>query len=256
METIVNPSDAAKLLKDELDLRKKRNPQYSLRAFSRHLGISPSQLSQLISGKRNFSTDILMKVSEKLHLSPEEERQLILQNTLSKTHITLEETEKRELQEDEFKLIADWYHFAILSLCKIRNAKADPFWIADRLGITHLDARGALERLLRLDLIEPGPHLKRKINPLHVKSDIPSRAIQAYHHKVLDMAQEKLKSVAVDRRDFSAMTFAADPEKLAAARKIIERQQDELVSFLQTPNAKTVYMISCQLFPLERTPHE
>jgi uncharacterized protein (TIGR02147 family) len=159
---------------------------------------------------------------------------------------------KRALQEDEFRLVSEWYHFAILSLGKIRGAKADPFWISDRLGITPTEAKEALSRLRRLDILEEGTSLKQKSAPLNVVSESPSRAIQAYHQQILNLAQDKLSKVPVEKRDYSAITFPADSTKIAEARKMVERFQDRLAEFLYTPNAKEVFVLACQLFSLER----
>ncbi|HEX7672539.1 MAG TPA: helix-turn-helix domain-containing protein, partial [Bdellovibrio sp.] len=113
-------NDAIRLLKDELAKRKQRNAGYSLRAFAQSLKISPAQLSQLISGKRNFTSKTLQQISKSLHLSPEEENNLHRQVLIpAKAHA--EQKDKRQLQEDEFKVIAEWYHFAILSLSKVRG---------------------------------------------------------------------------------------------------------------------------------------
>lgn len=243
---------ASVLLKKELEQRKQKNPRYSLRSFAKNLGMSPAQLSQLISGKRKFSPDSLRQVSEHLRLSPEQATTLF-SRTLLPVHIASpEEHSRKRLAEDEFRTIADWYHFAILCLAKIRGAKADPFWIADRLGITPTEARDALSRLVRLDIIEDGKVLKSKTPPLNVVSDVPSPAIQSYHHKILNLAQEKLRDTPPSRRDFSAITLATTPDKLPEVRKMIEEFQDRLAAFAEPGNAQEVFVFSCQFFSLER----
>lgn len=253
METETNKtSDAIKLLKGELAQRKERNSGYSLRAFAQNLGMSPAQLSQLMSGKRNFTVDVLNQISKSLHLSPDEERSLLTKTLLDRSTTQTADIKKRALQEDEFRLISDWYHFAILSLGKVRGAKADPFWISDRLGITPAEAKEALARLRRLEILEEGTSLKQKSAPLNVISETPSRAIQAYHWQILNLAQEKLVSAPLDKRDYSAITFPADPTKIVEARKMVETFQDRLAEFLFTPNTKEVFVFACQLFSLER----
>ncbi|MGZ3797873.1 MAG: TIGR02147 family protein [Pseudobdellovibrionaceae bacterium] len=246
------PMDATNLLKEELETRKKRNPQYSLRAFAQSLSLSPAQLSQLISGKRNYTAPVLAQIAKNLNLSPDQERHL-LTSTLLPSREARHQVEKRQLDEDQFRMISEWYHFAILSLGKIRGAKADPFWISDRLGISVSEAREALSRLKRLEIIEDSKMLKQKSATLNISRETPSRAIQAYHQKILSLAFEKLNTVLLEKRDFSAMTFAADAKKIPQARKMIEDFQDQLADFLQTPNAKEVFVIACQLFSLERT---
>ncbi len=251
MDEMKNPNNPAAFLAEELETRKKRNPGYSLRAFAKSLDMSPAQVSQLLNGKRNFTPAMLSKLSEALRLSPKEERELITQAALAKSSIESVAIKKHKIKEDEFQLIAQWYHFAILSLSKIKNAKADSYWISHRLGITVNEAREALARMTRMGVLAEGKELKQIVEPISVVSETPSRAIQQYHRRILHLAADKIESVPVEKRDYSAMTMAADPTKIDQARKIIEKFQDEMADVLQNKNAKEVYVISCQLFPLE-----
>ena len=52
-----------------------------------------------------------------------------------------------------FKIIGDWYHCAILELTYLSDFKAEPNWIAKKLGIGYLEAKLALERLISLGLL-------------------------------------------------------------------------------------------------------
>src|SRR5262245_40700147 len=65
------------LLQQELARRCAKNPGYSLRAFSRALGLSPTVLSLVLSGKRPLSKKAVAKVVEVLGLGPEEKAELI-----------------------------------------------------------------------------------------------------------------------------------------------------------------------------------
>lgn len=253
METELSVQNyASALLKKELDQRKQKNPRYSLRSFAKNLGMSPAQLSQLISGKRRFSTESLRQVSEHLRLSPEQ-ASVLFSRTLLPAHISNPDEQRRKLlAEDEFRTIADWYHFAILSLGKIRGAKADPFWIADRLGITPTEAREALARLVRLGILEDGKILKQIAPPLNIVSEIPSAAIQSYHHRVLNLAQEKLRDTPPARRDFSTITLATEASKIPEIRNMIEEFQDRLAAFAEPGNSQEVFIFACQFFSLER----
>jgi hypothetical protein len=44
-------------LKEELELRRKKNPRYSLRAMARDLGVSPSCLSRTLNGKTKMNSE-------------------------------------------------------------------------------------------------------------------------------------------------------------------------------------------------------
>jgi uncharacterized protein (TIGR02147 family) len=216
------------------------------------LGLSPAQVSQLLNGKRNFTPAMLSKMSEALRLSPKEERELITQAALAKSSVEISATKKHLIKEDEFQLVAQWHHSAIISLSKLKSAKHDPCWISQRLGISVNDAREALARMIRMGVLAEGKELKQIADLVNVVSETPPRAVQQYHRRILHLAAEKVESVPLTRREYSAMTIAVDPSKIEHARKIIEKFQGELAHVMQNKNSrKEAYVISCQLFPLE-----
>ena len=54
------------ILKDELLRRIRQNPRYSLRAFARDLRLSPSRLSEVLSGKQGLSRQAAKAITERL----------------------------------------------------------------------------------------------------------------------------------------------------------------------------------------------
>src|SRR5947209_3880038 len=62
------------LLQRSLQLRKKRNPRYSLRAFSHFLGLDPAALSRILAGKQDLSLRAACKVVQALKLSDKEKQ--------------------------------------------------------------------------------------------------------------------------------------------------------------------------------------
>jgi transcriptional regulator with XRE-family HTH domain len=55
-------------LKEHLSRRMGMNPRYSLRAFAKALGLEPSKLSEVLSGKKGLSADRAELVCERLRL--------------------------------------------------------------------------------------------------------------------------------------------------------------------------------------------
>ena len=106
-------------LKAELKRRQERNPCFSLRSFAKWLNISPAQLSQMMSGKRTVTGKTLGKVSERLGLSPVERLQFM--QASFPDFVENGAAESIALSEDQFRLISDWYHLAILSLTELRR---------------------------------------------------------------------------------------------------------------------------------------
>ncbi|MBX2987952.1 MAG: TIGR02147 family protein [Bdellovibrionaceae bacterium] len=251
-------TDLRERLRDELKSRQKSNQAYSLRAFAQSLQLSPAQLSQIISGKRNVTPKVFDQIARRLNFSPFERRRLF-EGTVARDRQAGEEKRSFQLREDQFRLISDWHHFAILSLAKLKGAKNDPAWVAKRLNIKFYEAKEALLRLQRLDILDSGPCLSQKTDPLRIASGVPSEAIRKYHRQILALAEEKITETPLEARDFSAMTMAIDPKNIPLAKKAIESFQEEMVSLLEKGNCQAVYTFSCQLFPVtealdERTP--
>lgn len=242
---------SGQFLKQMLEERQKRNPNFSLRAFARHLGMSPAQLSQLISGKRPLTQKAAHKISERLDLSPME-RLEFMRTTLPDWLEPARKTDERFLTEDEFRAIADWHHFAILSLTKTANAKADPRWIAQRLGIGVNEAREGVDRLVRLGLVETKPKFRQVSQPLNVKSEDMSAAIRQYHRQNLKLAEEKIETVDMKLRDLQSITVATSPAKIAKVKALVDEFLGRLDGLMEMKNATEVYTVAVQVFPVTK----
>src|ERR1035437_9369773 len=69
--------DPAEFLTLELRKRVDHNPRYSLRMFARTLALSPGELSEILSRKRELSLKAANKISKALALSPLDSDRLI-----------------------------------------------------------------------------------------------------------------------------------------------------------------------------------
>jgi len=241
-----------KLLIGELASRKARNRSYSMRAFARDLGIGSTSLSDVLAQKRNLSTKNVEKVVEKLALSPKE-KDLLVSEINGRVRKGEKEKEHLELQEDAFRLIADWYYLAILNLAKLPDHQANPDWIANRLGIKTTEANLALERLSRMNLLLiEGNKLRRIKHPLKTSEGTPSFAIKKHHRDKLHLAEESLINDDVSLRNFQSLTLALDPENLPEAQAILTRAVKKIGKLLDGKNPKEVYSINFHVFPLTK----
>jgi uncharacterized protein (TIGR02147 family) len=240
------------LLIQELQFRKSRNTSYSLRAFARDLGVSPTALSDFLNGKRQLSKTNLLKISESLNFSPLQKEKLLFQKSKSKGSEKAD-AERLILAEDTFRVIADWYYLAILNLAKLKNNHGTPEWIAQRLAITTGDARVALDRLSRLGFIKiKRGKLHRTTQALGTLRDIPSLAIRKHHTDNLSLASEALHHVPVELREFSSTTMAISVSQLAKAKDLLMKSKHKVASVLEKGDADAVYVLSFQLFPLTK----
>ena len=233
---------------------KTRNASYSLRAFARKLKMAPSALSEILRGKRAISKANAEKILTELYVAPIEREKLLepFLNCRKNSGVHPRSQTAIQLEMDQYRAIADWYHFAILSLAETQGFKSDSEWIATRLRLSVKVVDEAIERLTRLELLrrdELGTLFPTGIS-YSTPDGIAERSLRRGHDNNLEHARLSLERDSVADRDFTAMTMAIDPSKLPEAKKRIRRFQNELCAFLESDRKSEVYKICLQLFPL------
>src|SRR5437868_10916749 len=68
----ISTNDFRTFLEQELTRRSSANPNYSLRAFARDLGVDSSFLSKLLNGKRSMTARTIYTLAPRLALSEEQ----------------------------------------------------------------------------------------------------------------------------------------------------------------------------------------
>jgi uncharacterized protein (TIGR02147 family) len=242
------------LLKKEFEMRQKRNTHYSLRAFARDLGVGLGSLSETLNGKRELSKKNFEKAIDKMLLSVEQKD--ILRNHTFKNKTSAESplrTPPILIDENTFKLIADWHYLAILNLAKIKSNSSKPKWVAERLGISEEMAQEALKRLKKIGLLDiKAGKLIRSSRPLTTTRDIPSMALRLHHLGNLKLAEIALFEEPVERRDFGSITMPVNPEKLAKAKELLLKTRVKIGDLLDSGETSEIYTLSFQLFPLTK----
>ncbi len=244
-----------KILRGEMDRAKGRNPSFSLRAFAKRLGLQPSALSEIMNGKRMVSKKMANKVLERLCVPPNERAALLSGLDRNGKMSDPETAELIQVNMDHYYMIADWYHFAILSLSETPHFRGEPQWIADHLNITAGEAKQALIRLERLGLLERNKKNQLTWSGVHftTTTDIANLSLRKSHYQNLELAKDSLDKDDVEERDFSSMTMAIDPKKIPEAKKRIREFRRSLSAFLENGEKTQVYRICLQLFPLSRS---
>lgn len=246
---LIQAKSGRDFLREELARRMGANARYSLRAFAKHLGLSPGELSEVLSGKRNLSARSVARISKALGLSGPESRHLLY---IAQEGGGAPELSTALLDEDSFRLVSDWYCFAILSLADCRDFKGEPDWIAAKLGISRTEVDVALDRLARLKLMErKGKRLVATDAVATSPQGVPSEAVKSYHRQILAKATRALDEQGIAEREFGGACFAIDPAKLPALKREIAAFWKELISrYSQAKNQTEVYQLELALFRL------
>jgi uncharacterized protein (TIGR02147 family) len=232
-----------------------KNPSFSLRAFARRLDLNSGALSAFLNGKRRVSRKMAARIADSLGLDPQERSEVLARFATKPSLEKIEQAQPLQylqLTADQFRIIAKWHHFAILSLIRTRGFKSHPKWIAGRLGITLPQAQEALSRLARLGFIsvDENGRIQRTKSKYRTTDDVVSLSLRQGHAENLELAKESLLRDSIEQRDFTAATMAIDPKKLPEAKERIRKFQDDLADFLESGEQTEVYKICVQLFPL------
>lgn len=253
------------ILQEEFERRTKRNPRFSLRAFARLLEFPPSGLSDLFNGKRGLSpasaerivkalgfTKVESEYFVSLVVSREARSDVKRRAAQVKLKQILKLKRPARLQADDLSIIAKWYHLAILELTYLEDFKADPAWIAKRLGLSVFEAKQAVERLVRKKLlISVDDKLCDAHERLSTPDGVPSQVIRDFHRQILTKAAAALDEQRVEARNFSNNIFSINAEDLPRAKELINQFRTEFAKEMGKGSKKNkVYNLSIQCFEL------
>lgn len=245
--------DFRKFLQSELLHRCQKNPHYSLRAFAKTLNIDHSTLSQILRGKRPISEKMLISLATFLSLGP-----LEIDHFKRNLKSSSSEHQIRDLSIDSFMIISEWYHDAILELMRIDGFRNDSKWIAKQLGITVSQVNIAVERLLRLELIEVNEagewnsHADR--TEIGIDTQFTNSALRKYQKQILAMGIEALENISRESRHNISSTVAIDIADLPKAKKLMNEFRRKFSRFLQRETVKPnqIYQLGICFYPLTR----
>ncbi len=256
-------------LNQTLREKKQRNTRYSLNSLARSMDVSSSYLSRIIHRQRHPSTVFISKLSRSLQLTPEETVHILklaeLDETTGKTRkILLREVlqnqrkKVRVIQDDQFKTIADWYHFAILSLAQTRQFKDNPAWISKRLGISEEQASSALKRLYEQKLMIKSGNQFRVVEggDIQTNHDMISLAVQENHKQHLRLAEKALENIPIELREFANTSIPMNLSDTKLAKKKIRQFLDRFIRDMEKSPGHEVFQFNLQFYMLSQVDKE
>ena len=235
----------------------KKNPMFSLRAFARLVDISPAVLSRVLSGKRKLTFNMAVRIADGLALGPIERETLysFYISGISSDEDSLKNKTEKELSIDCFNAMKEWYHYGIIQLLYLEAFKDDPKWIAKMLSITELEAKLAVERLIRLEILDRDSDGRpyRTATHLSTTTDIASSGIRHFQKQILEKAISSLESDDVSERDITSITIAINEDQIPEAKVEIKKFRLKMSEFLATGEKTRVYNLGIHLIPLSKS---
>ena len=247
------------LLDKEFSKQLNANPKFTLRAFARYLEVSPATLSRVLSRQIKVTPKVFEVIATKLDISELQYKYLMdgLKVNKNLENIrTVEHLELNHIKMETFNLIADWYHYAILHMCSLKDFSKDPEWIAKRLGIEDVELiRTAIERLIEFKMlgIDKNQNLY-KTSQFNVVLDynVSSIAMRERQKQILKLSAEKIDSIPLNSRDHSTITIPLDEDLMPEIKERIKKFRRSLGNFIvkNNLNAQEVYELQISFFPL------
>lgn len=249
MENAVLNNKAIVLLLRKFEESKQKNARWSQRAYAAKIGLSSGALSEILQGKRPLSPQLKKKISSKLQLSPMEESEFFEEDLPN--HLKTHRLEYFKLTTDQFHLISDWWHYAILNLMNTKGFKPSNVWISERLGLSTNTIEEAWERLMRLNLIKKdGKKFIRTFNRLETSDELLNLSVQKSHIQDLELIEKSITQVKPEFRDHTSMTVVVNKKSIAKAKELIRLFQDRFSEETEVNDGDEVYKLSVSFFPL------
>lgn len=239
------------ILNKELIRRKAKNGSYSLRSFSRDLGLDASNLSKILKYQAHLGPSLRQRIGQQLGFENEEIQALLKPNTYEKT--TDEHYQNHSL--DVFKIVAEWQHYALLEYFKLKKASTNSAVIAKHFGLTKKEIEESLKRLIDVGLLQKSNHGYRPTedSSSSILNVATSSAHKQQQTQILEGAIHALKEVPIEERSQSSMTVAIDSKKLSEAKELIKTFRRDLGRLLsKSKELDSVYQISISLYPVTK----
>lgn len=245
-----------------------RKPGLSLRKFAFTIGISPSNLSDVLKGRCGLSSENAIKIASNLKLSSIEQKRFLdlvasrharsrVERDAAKKRIAKQEARplKDDAEGSEIHSISKWYYMAALELVTLTKGQLTPDDLSKRLSISADEAAAALETLQKLGLISraKGRYIRTK-NHLVVQSAVPSLIVRKYHEQILLRARDALFTKPMPERKLSSTVFTFDSKRRDEVIEFLEEVDDELYRRFETDeSADSVQCFSYQFFRLDNS---
>ena len=245
-------SDLRLYLQQELLRRCRFNPSYSLRAMARSIGLNHSTLSQIIRGKRPLTVKAIAKICQGLGLSPQETEKFSLALS-SVEQQGPAQSSGSQLGLDAFHVLGQWYHLAMLELVRLPSFQPDARWIARRLSVSINEINAAIERLVRLEMIEV-----LEDGTWKVISDTLLAQGQEYQEvskkkrlkQLFELALKFLENNESTASVMESMPLAFSQDKFEEVKALVHDFQEKIKNLSTQSTPDSLYILTMGLFPL------
>lgn len=255
-----------------LELRQEFEPSFSVRKWSKDMGMSSHSLLNLqLQGKRKVRLQHVERFTHTMGLTEVESRYLQGITLLEKAkndqekqiHLLslnkmIPKTHLKTKKYNQFSILSDWIHMAIMSLTEITDIKLTEQEIKNYLShkVSTAEITAAITRLLEEGLLKDnGKYLEATYQSVSTTNDISDSGIKEYHRQASDLAKDAIDEVELARRELQSFCLAIPDDKLLLAKDLIRKFREDFYNAVGG-SGENIYKMNVQLFQLSRCPDE
>lgn len=245
------------ILRDQFELRRAKNHRYSLRAYSRFLGLDPGSLSSILRGKRALSAIRAEQILSRLQISDTERDQFL--NSLWAQHFLPsiqfgKRIHSKALDSRLYEtVVSEWEYASALCLLDLKSFKPNTQSLQKALGVSRQRAAEVWLTLETAGLIRSTANGYVKTAPaFHTTEDVRSKALARSHQSDLRRAAKRLKELDVLARDFSSITVACNSKQITEMKAMLREFRRQFEGRFENVNGDAVFHLGLQLFPTTR----
>ena len=245
-------NDYRQLLKAIFEEKKSRNSQFSLRAFSKHLGMSSSALGLVISGRKNLSHDMAVNIAQRLKMTPLDEDRFCTMVLLeladsadarAKLQAKLNQMGPmpafKPLDPAFIGQLPEWYHMAIPGLVYVLGDTYSAATVGKALGISEPEADAGIKRMLDLNMLHRDDkgrfYLEGKRGGFKLLED--PEAVIALVRNLLDKASQRLLEQNAEDVLTHAEILPFSENKMDRARGLTKDYMRQMILLSNEPEA-------------------
>ncbi|MGE3975094.1 MAG: TIGR02147 family protein [Bdellovibrionales bacterium] len=261
---------AKRFLFDYVEQKQKADSGFSIRRWSKEIGLSHALLAMLLQGKRSMTLKQVPYFSKGMGLSSPERLyfQALIQFDNADTpeekdlcQLWLAEVNPGKVgrirEVDEYIVIAHWVHMAILAMTDLNDFKGTAEEIHEKLEgrVAIHEIRAALERLKALNLVtEQEGRLVCSYQRITTKDDVANRGAREYHKQVAALVPNAIETQSVEEREFQSFAVSVPESKVKLAKEMIRKFRTQFYEAMTAEKGDMVYQTSIQFFRLTESP--
>jgi uncharacterized protein (TIGR02147 family) len=267
MDSIFTYSDYRSYIKDAIDEKRKKNPQYSCRSAASRMGISSGSLTRILNGTRHAGPELLPKLITFLGLKKREAEYFLLivgfesikdenkRRARYQKILKMRAERNKPVPPEHYRFFEQWYHVALFELLRTGKYKGDNAAFGAMLipPVSESKTRKALDLLKRLGYIRQSDNGEiQPTQPFLTTGDSwESVAIHAFQVAMSNLGAQALDTIPKEERDFSTLTMALSKEAFEKVRDVVKKARMEISTIERDCSAPDrVYQINFQSFPL------